>query len=295
MLDPVTHPIRDDMVTASELVRQFGTWRERAARAPVYILHRGRPRLVLASVSVMDALCEPHEDTRSGDRDRLAAVLAASPDLIVIADQRLSIIATSRPVRARMGDIASPGAPLSGLVPPSLAPLLVQTAERVALSARAEAVELPLASAPGRLLALAIEPHPDGIVLFARDLGDTEAVTQAIEDRAAIERAMMISGRAAIARVNLRGYLEGPHPALAALTGIAVETIATVRLVTLFAAQSRVALGDALEAVIAQAAPQCLSTELLMNRAEPRTATVALAPLHRGAAIQGAKALILTG
>lgn len=293
MANPVPLPVRDDMVTASELVRQFGTWRERAARSPVYILHRGRPRLVLASVAVMDALCEPHNDGSSGDRERLAALLAASPDLIVIADQRLSIIATSRPVRARLGDLAAPGAPLAGLVPPNLAPFLTQTAERVALSARAEAIELPLAGAPNRLLALAIEPHPDGIALFARDLGDAEAVTQAAEDRAAIDRAMMSSGRAAFARVNLRGYLEGPHPVLAALTGIAAETIATVRLVTLFAVQSRVALGGALEAVIAQATPQCLSADLLMNRAEPRSVTVALAPLHRGAAIQGVKALIL--
>jgi PAS domain-containing protein len=294
MTDLAPFPVRDDMVTASELVRQFGTWRERAAQSPVYILHRGRPRLVLASVAVMDALCEPHDESRHGDRERLTALLAASPDLIVIADHRLSIVSSSRPVRARMGDLAAPGAPLAGLVPPNLAPFLVQAAERVALSARAEAIELPLAGAPQRLLALAIEPHPDGIVVFARDLGDAEAVTEAAEDRAAIDRAMTSSGRAAFARVNLRGYIEGPHPVLAALTGIAAETIAAVRLVTLFAVESRVALGDAVEAVIAQGAPQCLSAELLMNRGEPRPVTVALAPLHRGAAIQGVKALIIT-
>jgi PAS domain-containing protein len=241
----------------------------------------------------MDALCEPHDDSSASDRERLAALLAASPDLIVIANRQLSIIAASRPVRARLGDAAALGASLAGLVPPNLAPFLMQTAERVAASARAEAIELPLAGAPNRLLALAIEPHPDGIVLFARDLGDAEAVNQALEDRAAIDRTMVASGRAAFARVNLRGYLEGSHPALAALTGIAADTIASVRLVTLFTVQSRVGLGNALEAVIAEAAPHCLSADLLMNRADPRAVTVTLAPLRRGAAIHGVQALIL--
>ena len=49
------------MVTASDLVRHFGTWRERALRAPVYILHRGRPRLILASVELIEMLCRPQE------------------------------------------------------------------------------------------------------------------------------------------------------------------------------------------------------------------------------------------
>jgi hypothetical protein len=57
----LTHPLAGDAqtVTASALVRQFGLWQERAARAPVYILHRGRARLALTSIELMEAMCAP--------------------------------------------------------------------------------------------------------------------------------------------------------------------------------------------------------------------------------------------
>lgn len=287
-----TSPSRDDMVTASDLVRQFGTWRERAARSPVYVLHRGRPRLVLASVAVMDALCQPLGDV-GGDTKRLTALLDGSPEMIVVADRNLLITAASRPVRGRFGDAAAPGAPITGLVPAHVAAFLAQTAMRVAESAQAETVELPLLGAHDRLVALAIEPHPDGIALFGRDIGDAEALRRADDDLHALDEAFVAARDAATARVNLRGYLDGAHPALAMLTGIPAETLAAVRLVTLFSVQSRVALGDAIEAVAMDGNARSLSAQLLINRGEPRTVQVALAPRRRGPAIDGVTILIL--
>ncbi len=49
-----------NVVTASDLVRHFGVWQERANRESVYVLHRGRPRFVLTSVEIMQTLCAPH-------------------------------------------------------------------------------------------------------------------------------------------------------------------------------------------------------------------------------------------
>ena len=290
MADAAQH--RDDMVTASDLVRQFGTWRERAARAPVYVLHRGRPRLVLASVAVMEALARPLGDGE-GEGRRLTALLDGAPEAIVIADRGLSIVAASRSIRARFGAAGAPGAPLAGLVPPHAGGFLAQAARRVLDSAEAETVELPFAVAPARPVALAIEPHPDGIALFGRDLGDVEALRRAEDDTKAIEAAFSSSGLAATARINLRGYLDGPHPALAALTGITEDLLAMVRLVTLFSVKSRVALGDAVEAVAVDGVTRAVTAELLINRGDARTVTVAIAPRHRGAAIDGVIALVV--
>lgn len=284
--------LRDDMVTASDLVRQFGTWRERAARAPVYVLHRGRPRLVLASVAVMDALCQPLGEG-AGDGQRVAALLDGAPEAIVIADRGLAIMAASRSIRARFGSAAAAGAPLTGLVAPQIGPFLAQAARRVVDSAQAETIELPFAIAPDRPVSLAIEPHPDGVAIFGRDLGDVDALRRAEDDREAIERALSSSGLAATARVNLRGYLDGQHPALAALTGIAEETLRVVRLVTLFSVQSRVALGDAIEATAADGATRAVAAQLLINRGDARDVTVAIAPRRRGAAIDGVVALVV--
>lgn len=287
-----TDPAREDMVTASDLVRQFGTWRERAARAPVYVLHRGRPRLVLASMAVMDALCAPHDGEAAAETGRVAALLDGSPELIVLADAMLAITAASRSVRARFGEAAMPGAPLDALAPPHLAPLLAAAATRVAQSSQAETLDLPLAHDPARPVALAIEPYPGGIALFGRLPGDAEALAFARTERDALDGALAVSGATALAHVNARGYLDGDLGTLACLTGIAEAALGSVRFVTLFAVQSRVALGEAMEAVIADAAPRRLSADLLINRGAARTATIALAPVSRRGIATGVLALI---
>jgi hypothetical protein len=68
---------RDDMTTASDLARRFGMWSKRAAQEPVYILHRGRPRLVLASVELIEMLCRPREK-ESEDRASIDETFAVS-------------------------------------------------------------------------------------------------------------------------------------------------------------------------------------------------------------------------
>jgi hypothetical protein len=65
------------MVTSSDLVRHFGHWQDRAAREPVYILHRGRPRFVLTAIDIMNALC-----THSVDQIALAEAMAATGGIV---------------------------------------------------------------------------------------------------------------------------------------------------------------------------------------------------------------------
>ena len=62
---------------------------------------------------------------------------------------------------------------------------------------------------------------------------------------------------------------------------------------TLFAVQSRVALGDAIEAVSSDGDARAIVADLLINRGDPRAVTVALAPRRRGPAIEGVVALIV--
>ncbi|WP_169542551.1 hypothetical protein [Sphingomonas baiyangensis] len=40
---PLVDPHPDACVTASDLVRRFGTWQERALARPVFVMRRGRP------------------------------------------------------------------------------------------------------------------------------------------------------------------------------------------------------------------------------------------------------------
>ncbi|MEO5493395.1 MAG: hypothetical protein ABIR08_05145 [Sphingomonas sp.] len=168
---------RDDMTTESDLVRRFGVWSERAARDPVYILHRGRPRLVLASVELIERLCLPRE----------------------------------------------------------------------------------------------------------RDA----------DDRASLDETFALSRGAAIARIDRYGFLDGPHTALAALTGIGDSMLSSLRFVTLFSIQSRGGVADLIAVVSEDGEPRSGTARLLTDAGDPRQVTVAFAPRRRGTTIDGVVALII--
>jgi PAS domain-containing protein len=281
-------PDHQDMVTASDLVRRFGHWGERALATPVYVLHRGRPRLVLASVELIDALCRPYGAADADDARRVAALLDGSPGMIVVVDRAQSIAAASRSVRARFGDLAMPGAPAGELVEPDNADALAQAIARVTGSALAETIDVALAGNPGRRIALAIEPHPDGVVLFGRAGG-----TDPAEDRASLDETFALSRGAAVARIDRYGFLDGPHTALAALTGIGVSMLSSLRFVSLFSIQSRAGVADLIAAVGEDGEPRSGTARLLTDAGDPRQVTVAFAPRRRGAGIDGVVALIL--
>lgn len=168
----------DDTTTASDLVRRFGHWSERAVREPVYVLHRGRPRFVLASIEFIKMLCRPRE----GDGD---------------------------------------------------------------------------------------------------------------DDRASLDETFALSRGAAVARVDRYGFLDGPHSALAALTGIGATMLSSLRLVTLFTIDSRVGVAALIAAVEDDGEARSGNARLLTDAGEPRPVTVSFAPRRRGAAIDGVVALIL--
>lgn len=169
---------RDDVTTASNLVRRFGMWRERAAREPVYILHRGRPRLVLASVEFVEMLCRWREN--GGD------------------------------------------------------------------------------------------------------------------DRDSLDETFAVSSSAAIARIDRYGFLDGPHTALAALTGVGASMLSSLRFVTLFSIESRACVADLIAVVEKDGQPRSGTARLLTDAdPQPRQVTVAFAPRRRGTAIEGVVALIL--
>ncbi|MBN8815057.1 MAG: hypothetical protein J0J06_06385 [Sphingomonas sp.] len=167
---------RDDTTTASDLVRRFGLWSERATREPVYILRHGRPRLILASVELIEMLCQPREEE---------------------------------------------------------------------------------------------------------------------EDQASLDETFAMSRGAAIARIDRYGFLDGPHTALAALTGIGVSMLSSLRFVALFSIQSRRAVADLIAAVGEDGQPRSGSGRLLTEAGDARQVTVAFAPRRRDSAIDGVVALIL--
>ena len=276
-------------VTASALVRQFGLWQERAARAPVYILNRGRARLALTSVELMEALCGPGR----ADSDSGAALLEAIGDIVVIVDDALAITAMSTAARRYFGIEEAAHLALDRLVPGPITDFLVETTQRVIARGVAETVECASSRRPGRRLAITVQPWGAGAALFARDVTVEEELKDAAGHVRALDQALAAVEDAAAARINLRGYLETPTPSLAALTGVPIETLASVRFVTLLEVGSRVAVAEAIEAVIADGQPRGVSAMMPVNRSGSRPIRIGLSLMRRGVAPDGVAAILI--
>ena len=161
---------RADVVTASDLVRNFGLWQDRAALAPVYITFRGRARLVLSSVDVIEALVAPHlpeHETPGPDADALLDLIR---DMVIIADADLRITHASRTARAYFAEHAAPGLSAGSIVPAAARQTLLRALQHVQRSGAAQAVDLPSPRQTGRLLTITLEPHRRGVAMLVQDI-----------------------------------------------------------------------------------------------------------------------------
>lgn len=161
---------RADIVTASDLVRHFGLWQERAARTPVYVMFRGRPRLVLTSIEVMETLVAPHVPDRAVQAPDATALLDLVRDMIVIAGADLRITATSRTARAYFGEAVAPGLSLDTLVPIPSREALMKTLRHVVAAGVSQTIDLPSPRRIGGILTLHLDPHRHGVAARIEDI-----------------------------------------------------------------------------------------------------------------------------
>ena len=133
-------------------------------------MFRGRPRLVLTSVEMMEALLAPHLPERDAAALDAAALLDLVRDMVVIADADLRILAASRTARAYFSDAVAPGAPADALVLPAGREALLKTLRHVVAAGVAQTINLA-SPRSGGLLALTIEPHRRGVALLLAALG----------------------------------------------------------------------------------------------------------------------------
>ena len=279
-------------VTASALVRQFGLWQDRAGKAPVYVLHRGRPRLALTSIDLLEALCAPPADGDGGS-GAVDALLESVQEIVAIVDDALTVIHLSAAARDYWGGDSGRGLSLDRLLADPVADVLIEAVHRVITRGHAETIEIAPAGRPGRRLSITIRPWRHGAALFAHDITVEEELRDARGHVRALDQALAVIEDAAAARINLRGYLDSPTPSLAALTGIALEALGSVRFVTLLELGSRVAVADAIEAVIADGRPRGISAMMPVNRAESRPIRIGLSLLRRGIAPDGVAAILV--
>lgn len=280
--------ISDDTVAASDLVRHFGQWQRRALQAPVYVLHHGRPQLVLSSLEFMRALVAPKS---SNTDENLTDLLDALTDPVLVCDAAATIIAAGRAARLHFGKAAQPGARLDAILPAEAAAFVGAIVMRVAGSGIAERTELPAVAGAARL-ELVIEPGAAGVVIVGRAAGVADARDAALSRAAGLAGAIASLPDHAIATIGLRGYLVAPDASLSRLGGLSPQALSSVRAASLFSVASRIGVSDALEAVFTGGPPVMVEAELLTASGSPLPVSVGLAPLRRGLVIDAVQAVI---
>jgi PAS domain-containing protein len=229
-------------VTASALVRHFGEWQERAARAPVYVLHHGRPRLLLVGVELAARLAGAERPSSS----LLDPVLDSLDLPLLLLDAAGLIARANAAARARFGDRVAPRGDVASLSQRD-GGTLAAAVRRVLDGAARERVAVAVDRAPARVLGVTVEPLPEGCLLRIEDETSALEAQAAAAARDSISAAFEATGLAALARVSLRGHLVAPRPALAALLRLPPALLTGARFLALVDPADRPAVGDLLE------------------------------------------------
>lgn len=285
------------MVSASALVRNFGVWQDRAVVAPVYIVKRGRPRLVMLATELIEQLAAmPATDAGGGWPAERQPLLDAVREAVILLDGEGRIRFANTAAHSCFGlgrDVA--GAPIERALSPILAGFLGDVITRVSRSGLREHLELAADRAGERHLSLVVMPLPDGVGLVAQDVTVLAELANAGGALSAVDSALAALEQVAKVRINLRGYLVRPTQSFARLTRLPLETLASVRFVSMIEIGTRAAVADAIERTIRERQATRIEARLLVNGLSPQPVAIGLAPLERGPAIDGVQAILLSG
>lgn len=281
----------EQQVTSSALVRQFGVWQERAARAPVYILHHGRPRLVMVSLELMDALAGASMPAIPRSECAVSALIDAVEEPIVTIGDDGAISLANSAARARFGALVDGGARPAALSTAS-GGFLTDAVMRVLRTGHAESIEIVPDRYPDRRLRASVTSLPTGCLVRFEDLSTAEELRASQSERAAIVAALEATRGAAVTHVSLRGYVSSPGPAFANMTGAAPDQLAAARFVTLLEVADRPRVGEAIEDVIRQAGTMAVDAKLLVRGAGAVPVRIGLSPIKIDGRVEEVLAVI---
>lgn len=265
----------NEQVTASELVRSFGVWQERASRHPVYVVHRGRPKLVLLSVEIMDALCSRTETPEISSEEQVAALIDNYEEAVILLDHAAVITHVNRAGRARFPS-AKEGRLLAELSGKG-STFIAGTVKRVLQSGTSETLQVSSPDRLGRDLTIRIDAIPGGCMVVARDATAVEELRDSEAGREAILDAIEASGRTATFRLNQRAALVEPRAAFAAMIGAALEHLPGTRLLALIAVSDRQRVSEMIEHVFDTGGSANAEIEFLVEGGRKQRAILSLA------------------
>jgi len=284
-------------VAAADLVRNFGRWQESTAGGPLFVTVRGRKRYVLLSIDHYDSIARNGFAERSGSEEghvRLDTVLDRIEEGFLSVNPEMRVQQVNPAACAYLRDSRSNliGRNLIDGFGALAHSLILAHLRRAATAGEIGDFDAPSFAFRGEWLHIRTFPLGDGAgclftnitreVEVRRAFAASEALTAAMAAHAGIGRGTL-SPRATFVEVDRQ---------LAALAGFEPETLMRARLTDIVAIDRRVAVGEAIEAVMSGQGPRALDSLLMVNRGDPCEVRIALSEVRGDYASEGAIVVI---
>lgn len=256
-----------ESVSASDIVRQFGHWQDRALAAPVYIRHHGRPKLVLTSIDFVEGLVA---DRAASHPRTIGDLLELVDSIVIVTDGDRRVAGMSPGARRYLARGDWHGRTLEDVLSDRAGPLIARSVVDVCDTGRAESFQLRTGAEADRRLDVTVQPFGDGACIVAQDRTADDERRESAALSSAVGETLQLLGTVAVLRINLRGFVTRASKSFETLSGLSPDAYRSVRVPTLFDIGTRMAVSEAFEKTVDLVRPQIVAARLNVNNGEAR-------------------------
>lgn len=287
------HPLSGfETVSAADLRRNFGVWQERAFSTPVVVARHGKPRLILASAEHYFTNGAGKEVAEDLTQNAIAAIPDHSSEALLVLDRDLRVLAVNRVFENMVSRNATRmvGQVWSELFPESAASPIGDQLRHVLRTGASVQFEAPSVAVAGRHYAFSVYPHEHGIAVLILNRTAESEMRQQIEEYRSLAASFGLVPDSAYIRVNLRAFIESASPQFTRLVGFDPKSRPHLPFTDILCADARADALERLDDVLSGGQPSRFPAALRTASGAPMPVKMALAPIWRGAAPEGAMA-----
>ncbi|BCW88227.1 hypothetical protein sos41_13650 [Alphaproteobacteria bacterium SO-S41] len=274
------------VVSAAEIIRNFGFWQQQALAKPLTITHHGRARVMLLSTEEYERL--RGQNAPAGDAApindaeiKLATILENMAEGFILYDRDLRLMEMNRVAEAYFG--VSREHMLGKTVAEALGrpgnTIADEILRRVLRTGEIETYEASSAIFPGRKIMARAFPYRDGVASLSVNVTEREHMRAAAAEWVAGQTALAQLNQIALVKLDSRGRMTSVDEHFERLTGFTGSDLAEVRMFDIVENADRRRLQTGFESVISNRVPAAVAVRILGKSGDVRSVTLAMAPL----------------
>ncbi len=283
-------PSKIEVVTAAEIIRNFGYWQQQALVRPITITHHGRARVLLVAVEEYERLRGGHEHVQALDEGgalkssvQLRAILENMAEGYILFDSTLKVVSINKVAAAFYGvdHETALGEGASSLSLGESTSFVTQWVRRVQRTGEIASFDVVSSGAVGRFLSVRAFPILDHVAVLFVNISEQERLQEESAEWAACRAAMTLHSGVSLAKLDARGRIASADEPFQRLTGFTAAELERVKLFDIVAPTSRKRLQTMFDDVVTQRRAAEISVEIMSKTGPERMMHLSFAPLSR--------------